>query len=166
MDTLATPDYWHIALRVLIVLTSSAIGLILGSFIHYAFFEETLIYRGSPASFRLGMFLFICSIGIFLMTVYSLYLNLSSPILDSLLGMLLTKLVWNLGDSYRYAGRLYEALRTLDSDSSSAKEYLARAGSYRQIQDLRSVAQTMFVRGSLPLEKLDLLIDEVTGNDE
>ncbi len=159
---MALPDIWQVLLRVLIVLASSTTGLVAGSFLHYAFFEETLIYRGSATSTRTGNLLFLCSILLFLLTVYSLYLNRFSPILVSMLGMLTAKLTWNLGDGLRYAGHLYEVLTVFNTDDSPAREYLARARNYRQIQDLRSVALTMFVQGSSQLEKLDALIDRAT----
>ncbi len=156
------PEMGNVALRVLVVLISSTTGLALGSLIYYALFEETLIYKGSSTSTRFGSILLCGSVGVFLLTVLLLYLNLLTPIVISLLGMLFSKLIWNLGDGYRYAGRLFEVLQRFDSDDSLVREYLARAHTYRQVQDLRSVAQTMFVPGSLQMDRLDALIDRET----
>ena len=159
-------DLSHVAWRILAVLASSTAGLVLASVIHYAFFEEVLIYRGSAGSNLAGRTMFVLSIMVFLGTVYVLHLNRFSPIIVSFAGMFLSKLTWNLGDAYSYANRLLKVLSSLDSDEEPVRSYLSKARTYRQIQDLRAVAQTMYARGSARLARLDALIDEIANRDD
>jgi hypothetical protein len=153
-------DYLSISSRVLVVLVGSMAGLIAGSFIHYVFLEDTLVHRASSNQKRVSTILFALSIAVFIFAVYVLYLNRFPPVLVAFPGMLLTKLAWNAGDSYRYAGRLHAVLHGLDSDEQALKKFIREANSYRQIQDLRSVARSLFVPGSRQLKRLEALISE------
>jgi hypothetical protein len=150
----------------MIVLISCTSGLILGSLIHYAFLENSLLCKGSPKSGRISAVFFALSIGVFLLTVYLLYLSVLPPFLLSLLGMLGAKLAWNVADSYRYAGQLFTALRHLGTNDHPTREFLKRARSYRQIQDLRTAARVMFAPGSRQFTLLESLITAATGNRE
>ena len=146
-------------LRVLVVLASCTVGLGVGSLLYYTFLEDGMIYRGSSRASLNSRIVFGLSIMFFLLTVYLLHLNSFSPLLVSSVGMMLTKLLWNCGDGYSYAGKIYTTLSELNKSPSSLKNFLNQADSYREIQDLRSVAHTMFAPDSRQLEFLNDLID-------
>ena len=152
-------DYLGISTRMLVVLISSTVGLIGGSLIHYIFLEDTLVLKGSRHSVRWGNLLFLLSVGVFLLAVYVLYLNRMSSVLVALLGMFLTKLCWNVGDSLRYAGRLYAVVESLNEETSSVDRFLDEVRTYRQVQDLRTLAQTRYLPGSQQLRQLEKRIE-------
>lgn len=151
--------------RMATVLAASTVGLIGGSLIHYVFLEDAIILRGSPTSFRKGSILFILSIILFLLAVWVLYLNRFPAILVSFMGMFISKFVWSIADGFRYAGRIYSALQSLNGDSAALRGFLDQADSYRQVQDLRSVARATFVSGSPQLKQLEMTISETLGLD-
>ncbi len=146
--------------RMLVVLGGSTAGLIVGSLIHYAFLEDTLLFRGSAATPRLGRLLQAVSILVFFFAVYVLYLNRFPPVLVAAAGMLLCKLSWDIGESYIYAGRLHILLAQIDDTEKPLKDYLQHAPSYRGIQDLRLVARAMFTPGSQRMKRVEALIRE------
>ena len=118
------------------------------------------------SSNRLGNVWFALSILVFLATVYMLYLNLAAPWLTSGLGMLMTKLCWNLGDGYRYASRIYLAARDIESDPDKVRGYVRRATSYREIQDIRAVAARQYPPGSPELDELEAIIDQLWNSSK
>lgn len=145
-------------LRILVVLASSTVGLGAGSLFYYTFLEDRMIYQGSSKARLYGNICFGLAVVFFLSTVYLLHLNNLSPLLVSVTGMMLTKLLWNCGDGYHYAGIIYATLVDINTAPETLREFLRRADSYRQIQDLRSVAHTMFAPDSRQLEFLNDLI--------
>ena len=149
-------DYLDISTRMLVVLIASTVGLIGGSLVHYVFLEDTLLRRGSSRSIGWGSFLFLCSVLAFLLSVYLLYLNVLNPAVVALAGMFAAKLNWNIGDSLRYAGRLHQIVEGLNGDLSAIKKFLREVRTFRQVQDLRSVARTRFLSGS-PQLRLSLI---------
>ena len=145
-------------LRILTVLAASTTGLGAGSLIYYSFLEDNMIYRGGPRSALVGQGFSIAAIAVFLTTVYLLHLNEISAIVVSAVGMALTKLLWDIGDGLRYAGRIHDALASLTQDQETVVQFVERADSYRQTQDLRSVAKTVFAPNSRQMILLDQII--------
>ncbi len=148
-------------LRVLVVLAASTVGLGAGSLIYYAFIEDNMILRGSPRAEQLGNLSFGLAVSFFLATVYLLYLNHLSPLFVAAAGMMMTKFLWSCGDGYYYAARLYKVLTLINESSEEIITFLSQVESYRQIQDLRAVAQTMFAPDSHQMAHLDKLIEQV-----
>jgi hypothetical protein len=153
----------NVLLRMLSVLAASTLGLVGGSLIHYVFLDDWSRYHGSPIAARKGTVFFVVSILFFLAAVWVLYLNRFPAAVVAFLGMLLSKLVWNIADSYRYAGRIHTALKSLNGDGRSVREFLQRSRTFRQVQDLRSAARATFVPGSPQLRSLEDAISDVLG---
>lgn len=147
-------------LRILVVLTASTVGLGAGSLFYYTFIEDRMIYRGSAKAELNSNICFGLSITFFLITVYLLHLNQFTPLLISAAGMMLTKLLWNCGDGFRYAAMIYKILADINNSTEALKQFLKRADNYRQIQDLRAVAHTMFAADSRQLAFLNDLIEQ------
>ncbi len=150
--------------RMLVVLAGSTAGLIAGSLIHYAFLEDALLFRGGPSTPRLGRLIQTIAILVFFFAVYVLYLNRFPPALVAAVGMLVSKLSWDIGESYIYAGRLHVLLAQIDDTEEPLKDYLEHVHSYRGIQDLRLVARSMFRAGSQRMTRVESLIRERLGN--
>lgn len=152
-------------LRILTVLAASTAGLGAGSLIYYSLLEDNMIHRGGARSALIGQILSVISITWFLFVVYLLHLNKFSAIAVSVVGMAVTKLVWDIGDGLRYAGRIYDALANLVENPEKAVQFVERAASYRQTQDLRAVAQTIFAQNSYPMILLDEIIAKHSPTD-
>ncbi len=150
--------------RMLVVLAGSTAGLIVGSLIHYAFLEDALLFRGSSSAPRLGRLIQALAILVFFLAVYVLYLNRFPPALVAAVGMLLSKLSWDIGESFIYAGRLHILLAQIDDTEEPLKDFLDQVHSYRGIQDLRLVARSMFRAGSQRMTRVEALIKERLGD--
>ncbi len=159
-------DSLNVLGRMATVLAASTVGLIGGSLIHYVFLEDTIILHGSPTSGRKGNILFLLSIVLFLVAVLVLYLNRFPAVLVAFLGMFVSKLVWSIAEGYRYAGRIHLALQSLNGDKTDLRNFLDKAHSFRQVQDLRTAARASFVTGSPQLRQLEEMIAQILDLEE
>ena len=146
--------------RILIVFLASSAGLGAGSLIYYALFQDNMIFKGNNNSDLVGRILSFFSIVWFMIIVYLLHLNELPIIIVASVGMLITKLLWDIADGLRYASRIYEVLMSLESNSERAINYAKRANSHRQTQDLRAVAQTIFAQNSRQMDELENIITQ------
>lgn len=147
-------------LRVLTVLAASTTGLVAASLIYYSFLQDSMAFRGGPNSILAGRLLSMVSIIWFGFVVYQLYLNQLPTLVTASIGMLITKLLWDIADGLRYAGRIYEALANLIDQPALAENFIKQAFDHRETQDLREVALTMFSPDSRQIAVLEELLTQ------
>jgi len=145
-------------LRVLTVLVASTAGLAIASLIYYSILQDGMIHRGSPRAKVLGNLLSVLAIVWFLFCVLELYYHYLPAMVVSALGMMITKLLWDIGDGLRYAGLIHAALSGFPNDTKLVRQFIQAATNYRQTQDLRAVALTMFAPDSRQIVLLDEMI--------
>ena len=152
-------DVWPVVFRILGVLIGCGVGLVAGWLIYFVFFEDSMAITANANSTRSGRALNIIAVLIFAFSVWVMYVNIVSPILISVLAMTFTRLLWFLGEGMQEVGHMYDMLQNFKKDEEPVREFFQQVHTYREIQELRTIARSIFVSGSPQLRRIDELID-------